>query len=94
VYINANQYTSVINAQNCSYNFGVLSTVPNILLGDIFFRGYTISFDKPNAQIGFYGNMTIINLSGRGFFLTSQYVMCGLIFCLGIYGMFVLYYLR
>jgi len=27
------------------------------LLGDIFFRGYIVTFDKPNARIGFAGNL-------------------------------------
>jgi len=40
--------------------FGVLDTVPNILLGDIFFRNYVITFDKLNQQIGFSGKINFL----------------------------------
>jgi hypothetical protein len=72
----------------------VLKNSQYIILGDVFFRGYTISFDKPNALIGFYGNTTAIYLGGTGTFLASQYVMFGLFLALGIYGLLALYILR
>lgn len=55
-YIQPNQYTTN-NTQSCTYNFGTLQTVSEVLLGDIFFQGYTITFNKLTSTIGFSGNL-------------------------------------
>jgi hypothetical protein len=60
VYIDQYSYMSQVSASQCTYLFGVISTVQNILLGDIFFRKYVITFDKLNQQIGFYGNINFL----------------------------------
>lgn len=65
VFIEPADYTINVSAGVCSYLFGSISTVSEILLGDIFFRNYIITFDKPNSQIGFSGirmtNITSFN---------------------------------
>ena len=40
----------------CTYNFGSIGGISELLLGDIFFRNYIITFDKLNNQVGFAGN--------------------------------------
>jgi hypothetical protein len=57
VYIDPSSYMSTLNNRQCTYLFGVLDTVSNLLLGDIFFRNYVITFDKLNSRIGFAGNI-------------------------------------
>jgi hypothetical protein len=77
VYIDQYSYMSQVSASQCTYLFGVLSTVQNILLGDIFFRQYVITFDKLNQQIGFYGNINFlqnVELNGGD---TVGYAMLG-----------------
>ena len=46
-----------------------------LILGDVFFRSYIVTFDKANSQIGFYGNTTLIETVGVSFFALSQYIM-------------------
>ena len=41
----------------CTYLFGSISGFGQILLGDIFFRNYVITFDKDNRRIGFSGDV-------------------------------------
>jgi hypothetical protein len=50
-----NYTDNVTNPGYCTLLFDTLGDVDNILLGDIFFRNYIITFDKGNQQIGFYG---------------------------------------
>jgi len=57
-----------------------------LLLGDIFFQGYNITFDKPNQQVGFSGSigfLTLVTPLGRNL---GQYVMLGLIIMIGLIG--------
>jgi hypothetical protein len=68
VSINQSSYMSKNDIlDSCTYNFGSLSnlstgTMANqLLLGDTLFRNYIITFDKPNAQVGF--SQGIISLS-------------------------------
>lgn len=56
VYIEPDQYKQVISNDVCTFLFGSISSISEILLGDIFFRSYIITFDKENSQIGFSGN--------------------------------------
>jgi len=55
VYIYPSQYTAQSDGI-CYPMFGSISGFSQILLGDIFFRGYIITFDKLNSQIGFTSN--------------------------------------
>lgn len=59
VYIEPSQYMSKYNSR-CTYLFNTMSTVSSILLGDIFFRNYIITFDKLNKRLGFVGNIGLI----------------------------------
>jgi len=53
VSINSTQYAYNITTDTCTYLFGSIPGFEEILLGDIFFRGYIVTFDKINSQIGF-----------------------------------------
>jgi len=53
VSINSTQYAYNITTDTCTYLFGSIPGFEEILLGDIFFRGYIVTFDKTNSQIGF-----------------------------------------
>jgi hypothetical protein len=47
VFIQPSQYVGPLTTTMCTYNFGTLSTVGSIvLLGDIFFQGYIVTFNK------------------------------------------------
>jgi hypothetical protein len=59
-YIYPSQYVESLTNSICTYNFGTLGTVQQILLGDTFFRGYIITFDKINSQIGFKGDLGVV----------------------------------
>jgi hypothetical protein len=52
--------------------------VSEIILGDIFMRGYTISFDRGNDRIGFYGHITPMYVFDKQYFNIIQYILCGL----------------
>ena len=60
VYIQPSQYVGQLSTTICTYNFGTLSTVSEILLGDIFFQGYIVTFDKLNSQLGFKGDLALV----------------------------------
>lgn len=67
----------------CTYNFGTLSTVSQILLGDIFFSGYIITFDKPQSKIGFKGDLTLIDNVFSNNSIIWGYISMGIIgFCI------------
>lgn len=60
MYIQPSQYVGTLSTTICTYNFGTLSTVSEILLGDIFFQGYIVTFDKLNSQLGFKGDLALV----------------------------------
>ena len=60
VNIQPQQYIKQLDTKYCTINFGTISTVPEILLGDIFFQQYVITFDKLNSQIGLMGNLQVL----------------------------------
>ena len=55
-----------------------LSTVSLIILGDVFLRGYTVSFDRVNTRVGFYGAITPVFVFDIMYFNLIQYILCGL----------------
>lgn len=57
-----------------------------IILGDVFFRYYTISFDRVNTQVGFYGQITPVHSFDPAYFVIIQYIMCGLCIVLAFTG--------
>jgi hypothetical protein len=62
-----------------------------IIFGLPVFWNYTISFDKKNSRIGFYGrSQPVYVISGKtGYFLLTQYIMCGVMLALFISGLTV-----
>jgi hypothetical protein len=59
MYIHPSQYARPVPFTNgiCTYDFGTLSDVGSILLlGDIFFQQYIVTFNKLTSQVGFKGN--------------------------------------
>ena len=63
VYIEPEDYTFNGGNNLCTYLFGTISGFDQILLGDIFFRNYIVTFDKTTSQIGFAGQ-NITNVTG------------------------------
>jgi hypothetical protein len=59
VYIDPIDYTATVGSGLCTYNFGSISGISELLLGDIFFRNYIITFDKLNNQVGFAGDSIV-----------------------------------
>jgi len=55
-----------------------------IVLGDVFFRGYIITFDHINSRMGFYKKPPlVINVPTIGsynpiYFVISQFIICGI----------------
>jgi hypothetical protein len=92
VYIEPSQYTASLNLLGtvCTYNFGTLSSVGSILLlGDIFFQGYIITFDKPNSRVGFKGNLGQVQnvfLGGSVMFGYIWMGVIGLAILIGLFG--------
>lgn len=88
-YIEPSQYAAQLSLSICTYNFGTLSSVGNILLlGDIFFQGYIITFDKIHSQIGFKGNLGLVqNVMPNGSQLYG-YVSMGVISLAILIGLF------
>ncbi len=54
VYVPGSAYQNDLGNGFCQVEIQVLS-VGVIILGDTFFRGYTISFDRMNSRVGFNG---------------------------------------
>jgi hypothetical protein len=61
VTIQQNEYMGLTETGQCTYQFGTISSVSELLLGDIFFRNYVITFDKRNKRIGFAGNLDLLD---------------------------------
>ncbi len=71
----------------CQVNFQSLDDVGSILLGDIFFRQYVVSFDKFDGLVGFYGNTRQIFIYDSQSFLISQYVLCAFMAGIALLGL-------
>lgn len=59
VFIDPLQYQQTISSGVCTILFGSIGGISEILLGDIFFRKYIVTFDKQNSQIGFSSSSLI-----------------------------------
>lgn len=71
----------------CQVSIQSLTTVGQlIILGDVFFREYIVSFDRVNAKVGFYGNTAPVYVFDPDYFVVLQYVVCGAVFVLAIVG--------
>ena len=55
VFIDPEDYTAKVGSGFCTYLFGSINGFSQILLGDIFFRNYVVTFDKENKRLGFSG---------------------------------------
>ena len=88
-YIQPSQYTQQLTKTICTYNFGTLGTVGSILLlGDIFFQQYIITFNKLSSQIGFKGNLgPIQNVMPNG--KLYGYISMGIISFMILFGLAV-----
>jgi hypothetical protein len=92
VYVPGNAYQIQADNGYCMVGLETLSTVSEIILGDIFFRGYTITFDMANQRIGFYGNFKLVNIIDPKYFILIQYISCGFGVVLALFGVVVWLY--
>lgn len=86
MYVPGAAYQNPVGNGTCQVLLQTLTTVSQIILGDVFFRQYTISFDRIDTQVGFYGKITQINKFDPSYFNIIQYIMCGLCLILGFTG--------
>jgi hypothetical protein len=86
VYIPGSAYQFSSGNGYCQVGLQVLSGSDMLILGDIFFRGYTITFDNPNQRIGFYGRTKPVYLYDPYYFVISQYILCGAMIFLTFVG--------
>ena len=63
---------------------------PLLILGDVFFRQYNVSFSKINNQIGFQGNTQNVSFNNINIFIYGEYILLGIIIIVLIYGIFVI----
>lgn len=70
-------YVTTISGGKCEVYINTLSDTSTILLlGDTLFLNYVITFDKTQAQVGFYGSTTEIQIVGdNSGFMISQWIM-------------------
>ena len=73
VFIDPEDYIAEVIPGMCTYLFGSIDGFNQILLGDIFFRNYIVTFDKKNQRIGFSGDLHLP--PDKGF---SHEIMVGL----------------
>lgn len=64
-----------------------------IILGDVFFRGYIITFDRTQNQMGFYdkykaqsGSISLPSFIS-GYFVYTQFIICGFNVVGGLLGL-------
>jgi hypothetical protein len=65
-----------------------------IILGDVFFREYIVSFDRNNLRVGFYGKFTPVQTFDPAYFVLIQYIMCGACIVLSFIGIGLWIYVR
>lgn len=66
----------------------------NIVLGDIFFKEYVLTFDKEKKRLGFMGDLLPVHFIGSSYFELSQYIVMSLsLFAVG-FGSYLLCYLK
>lgn len=79
----------------CYVQLNDLATLSDaILLGDVLFNQYIITFDKINGQIGFNGNTKVVPIEGgNSSFAVGEYVLFGFNIILLLAITFLIFYL-
>lgn len=84
-----------MNENNAGFCFvgGILpQSKSQIILGDVFFRGYIITFDHINSRMGFYNkpapviNIPTISSYNPKYFVICQFIICGINLLLIVIG--------
>lgn len=78
MYVQGPAYKNAVSGGYCQVLLQTLNSLDLIILGDVFFRGYTISFDRINTRVGFYGQTTKVYTFDYMYFNYIQYILCGL----------------